>query len=419
MAFPTTPTNGQIATVNGITFSYDSATNSWTRVSSALTNIANIVITSNANVGNLNAINNVTGSTGNFSGNVFATGIVGTTYYGQVNLGTTSVNLNRASASQTLTGIGIDGTAATATAAVNSQLTANTSAGVAYIAFARQTAGNVPLNATTSLTFNPSTGNLTTYGMFTSTGVYWAGNGAAYSSGGGISYTASNTAPSSPTIGSVWYDTATDIIFQYINDGTNSIWVDTGSVSSNVANVIVANTVTANTLTTTRSLSVNSDNQTIAIANGGTNGVGNIGSSAVTFNTIFAKATSAQYADLAENYLADAIYSAGTVVVFGGSKEITISTVEHDFRVAGVVSTNPAYIMNSTIDGVPVALTGKVPCWVLGPVNKGDILVTSKISGAAEKLNMQKYIPGCVMGKSLEEIDSNELKLIEVVVGRF
>ena len=75
--------------------------------------------------------------------------------------------------------------------------------------------------------------------------------------------------------------------------------------------------------------------------------------------------------------------------------------------------------MNSSIEGLPVALTGKVPCQVLGPVNKGDLLVTSSIIGAAEKLNMSKYTPGCVIGKSLEEIKGNELKTIEVVVGRF
>lgn len=414
MAFPTTPINGQIATVNGITFIYDSSANSWTRVSSALYNIANIIIASNTNTGNLNATNNVTGSIGNFTGNVFAAGIAGTTYYGQVNLGTTSVDLNRASGSQILSGVGIDGTAATATNAINTQITANTNAGTAYVTFVDKTAGNAAQNATTSLTFNPSTGNLTTYGMFTTTGVYWAGNGASFSSGGGINFTASSTAPTSPTIGSQWYDTTSDILFQYINDGVNQVWVDIGSESSNVANALVANTITIQ-----RSLTINSANLTTAIVNGASAGVGNIGAVGAGFNTVFAKATAAQYADLAEKYTSDANYPAGTVVIFGGEKEITISTVDHDFRVAGVVSTNPAHIMNSIIDGLPIALTGKVPCQVLGPVNKGDVLVTSKISGAAEKLNIQKYTPGCVLGKSLEEIDSNELKVIEVVVGRF
>ena len=86
---------------------------------------------------------------------------------------------------------------------------------------------------------------------------------------------------------------------------------------------------------------------TPAILNAGANGVGNIGSSTTTFNTVFAKATTAQYADLAEKYIADAEYTPGTVLVFGGSGEVTISDVSHDTRVAGVVSTNPCHLMNA------------------------------------------------------------------------
>ena len=415
MAFPTTPTNGQIATVNGITFSYTSATNSWTRVSSALTNIANIVITSNANAGNINAINNVTGSTGNFSGNVFASGFVGTNY-GQINLGTTSVNLNRASASQTLTGIGIDGTATTATNAVNSELTANTSAGIAYITFADKTSGNAAQNATTSLTFNPSTGNLTTYGMFTSTGVYWAGNGAAYSSGGGINFTASSSAPSSPTVGSQWYDTSSDILFQYINDGTSSVWVDVSSAFS-YSNA----TVTGSTLSISGPGAIfgnlTLDNWLIPI---GGNVTQNIGTTTQWWGTFYGTSSQARYADLAENYSADAVYDPGTVVIFGGSEEITVTNISHDTRVAGVISTDPAYLMNAgNTEGLPVALTGRVPCLVRGPVNKGTVLVTSAQFGIAEALSTDHFQPGCVIGKSLEIIQDNSIKTIEIVVGRF
>ena len=80
------------------------------------------------------------------------------------------------------------------------------------------------------------------------------------------------------------------------------------------------------------------------IVNSNANGVGNIGSASVYYNTVFAKATSAQYADLAEKYVADAEYPAGTVVVFGGDKEVTVTSVDADHAVAGVVSTNPSYI---------------------------------------------------------------------------
>jgi hypothetical protein len=157
------------------------------------------------------------------------------------------------------------------------------------------------------------------------------------------------------------------------------------------------------------------------IQNGQGNGVGNIGSATTYFNTVFAKATSAQYADLAENYEADAEYAPGTVVVFGGAKEITISDKNHDTAVAGIISTNPSYLMNAGQTGkwvLPVALTGRVPCLVQGPVAKGTVLVTGDTPGTAMAIKTSKFKPGCVVGKSLENIKSNEVVTIEVAVGR-
>jgi hypothetical protein len=150
------------------------------------------------------------------------------------------------------------------------------------------------------------------------------------------------------------------------------------------------------------------------------NAVANIGSSTSSFNTIFAKATSAQYADLAEMYVADANYPAGTVVEFGGTHEITISSSSHSTAVAGIISTNPSYLMNSTQTGehvLPVALTGRVPCRVQGPVRKGDVLVASATPGVAQRIGMN-WQPGCVIGKSMEVIENTEIQTIEVAVGR-
>ncbi len=163
---------------------------------------------------------------------------------------------------------------------------------------------------------------------------------------------------------------------------------------------------------------INSGNNATAIVNSGTAGVGNIGASGAGFNTVFARATSAQYADLAEIYTSDREYVPGTVLIFGGEREVTVSTESHDPRVAGVVSTNPAYIMNNSCDGVEVALQGRVPTKVQGPVSKGDRLVTSSVQGAAERLDMTKYQPGCIIGKALEDIADDSIKTIEVVVGR-
>jgi hypothetical protein len=175
---------------------------------------------------------------------------------------------------------------------------------------------------------------------------------------------------------------------------------------------------TVGNVTVPGNITVNSDNNTVAIINGGTNGVGNIGASGATFNTVFAKATTAQYADLAEVYTSDQQYPAGTVVIFGGEAEVTQSCNSHDTRIAGVVSTDPAYLMNSTETGVPVALQGRVPCRVLGPVSQGDRVVSSHIPGVAQALDPQQYQPGCIIGKSLQAIDSTDISTIEVVVGR-
>jgi hypothetical protein len=166
---------------------------------------------------------------------------------------------------------------------------------------------------------------------------------------------------------------------------------------------------------------VNSRGNATAIVNGAANAVGNIGSSSTFFNRLFAQATTALYADLAEMYTTDAEYAPGTVLVFGGNQEVTISTVTHDNRVAGVVSTNPAHVMNSGLQGeftVAVALTGRVPVSVIGNISAGDRVVTSNRAGVAEALDMSRYQPGVIIGKALQGYSGNGVGVIEVVVGR-
>jgi len=133
----------------------------------------------------------------------------------------------------------------------------------------------------------------------------------------------------------------------------------------------------------------------------------NLGSSTYRYNTVYAAefsgvATSALYADLAEKYLADFNYEPGTVVIFGGEAEITVTSVEQDSRVAGVISTDPAYLMNSESSGLPVALRGKVPVNVIGPVNKGALLVTSTTPGYACAVPPNTpVVDGAIVAKSL------------------
>ena len=155
------------------------------------------------------------------------------------------------------------------------------------------------------------------------------------------------------------------------------------------------------------------------IINSNANGVGNIGSATGYFNTVFAKATSAQYADVAEYYLADADYPIGTVLIIGGDQEVTQSNMVGQTSIAGTVSENPGVLMNRGLTGehvAAVALLGRVPCRVIGPVNKGDLLMSSEISGVACK--MENYAPGCVIGKALENYPTETEGTIEIMVGR-
>lgn len=133
-------------------------------------------------------------------------------------------------------------------------------------------------------------------------------------------------------------------------------------------------------------------------------------------DTMYGIATSAQYADLAENYQADNFYEPGTVLEFGGQAEVTLAE-DGTRRVAGVVATNPAYLMNSKLQGnnvVAIALQGRVPCKVRGFIKKGDMLQAAG-GGYARVAHDPKI--GTIIGKALEDFDGIEGK-IEVAVGR-
>jgi len=126
----------------------------------------------------------------------------------------------------------------------------------------------------------------------------------------------------------------------------------------------------------------------------------------------------ATYADLAEYYEGDREYEVGTVLIFGGDKEVTTTSLHEDRRIAGVVSETAAYIMNTGCPGIKVcvALQGRVPVKVLGVVKKGDMLVASAKSGYAIASNDPKT--GAVIGKALANKDSNGDGIIEVAIGR-
>jgi hypothetical protein len=144
------------------------------------------------------------------------------------------------------------------------------------------------------------------------------------------------------------------------------------------------------------------------------------GSGNFAAGTISATATQAQYADLAENYVADADYEPGTVLILGGEHEVTTTDEAGSYKAVGVVSTDPAHLMNSTCEGehvVAVALRGRVPCKVIGNVNKGDVLVASDTPGYAMVGSMAHTLsPLQIVGRAItSKLDAGN-GVVEIIV---
>lgn len=310
------------------------------------------------------------------------------------------------------------------------------------------------------LTIDAVTGNITTSGTITTTGSgsISSANGFGglnpdkiYSGSSNVSVTGTNiygniagtnvinvSSTGLTIVGSLTVTGTTTAIQSTTLDVTDlNITVAKGSGSAAAANGagLTVEGANATILYTSATDSINFNKQVIGqfttsnlVATGGSlTGIGtltpsgnasvNLGSTSNWWGTLFGVSTQARYADLAENYQADAHYNPGTVLEFGGPEEVTIA-VEGTRRVAGVVSTNPAHVMNGGLTGPNVAtlaLTGRVPCNVIGPVAKGDLMVSAGFGYA--KANNDPAI-GQVIGKALADFTGAKGQ-IEVVVGRF
>ena len=259
-----------------------------------------------------------------------------------------------------------------------------------------------------SVTGNVTGGNLLTAGLISAVGSITTGGD--HSLVGNIVDT-----------GALWINTSSNGNITLNPNGTGQVNIPVVlSVTGNVTggNILTSGVMSSTGNATYGNLTVSTGTVTLGnIVNANGNAVGNIGSSSAYFNTIFGKATTAQYADLAELYSADVKYAPGTVLVFGGDTEVTISTTDADPRVAGVVSTNPAHLMNSKMaaeNTVALALQGRVPTLVTGNIRKGDMMVTAG-NGHARASNTPAM--GTVIGKALENFDGDS-GTIEIVVGR-
>jgi hypothetical protein len=156
-----------------------------------------------------------------------------------------------------------------------------------------------------------------------------------------------------------------------------------------------------------------------AIDKTGANAVGNIGSSLNYFNRVFATATTALYADVAERFAADEYLEPGTVVELGGTAEITRARAELTDSVFGVISTRAAYLMNGGAGEddthPPVAMTGRVPVLVTGSVRKGDRLVAAG-DGVARAAQPGEATAFNVIGRSLvDKLDADPGRIEAIV----
>jgi hypothetical protein len=156
-----------------------------------------------------------------------------------------------------------------------------------------------------------------------------------------------------------------------------------------------------------------------SITKTGANAVGNIGSSTNFFNRVFATATTALYADVAERFAADEVMEPGTVVELGGDAEITVVDQELSDRVFGVISTAPAFTMNGGAGDdtthPAVAMTGRVPVKVTGCVRKGDRLVSAG-NGMARAAAPSEVTAFNTIGRSLVDKLTDDVGMIEAIV---
>lgn len=283
--------------------------------------------------------------------------------------------------------------------------------------------------ASASVTGNITGANIVTAGLITATGTITGANitGSNINTTGLVTATGNITGGNIVTAGSI---TATGTItganISAANLLTTGLISATGRIITNGDISLTGNIVDSNALTILTSsngnITLSPDGSGVIVVNkdiinGQANGTGNIGSSTSYFDTVFAKATSAQYADLAEMYAGDADIPAGTVVEFGGANEVTECVTDMSTRVAGVVSTNPAHCMNTGIKAqhpVAVALTGRVPVRVTGPVQAGDMMVSAGQGQARAESNPRL---GSVLGKAVENWPGGD-GIIEVVIGR-
>lgn len=301
------------------------------------------------------------------------------------------------------------------------------------------TGGNLLTSGLVSATGNITGGNVSTAGLVTAVGNVRGGNVISVAAISGVSIVASgnvdsgnlrsaglvsvtgNISSAANIAGTFFIGNGSQLtglslgvsVTKFVNGTTEgNVGVTNGNINFNVggvSNVVVIDTSTvyANVVSVA------------SIAKTGTNAVGNIGSSSNYFNQVFAQATTALYADVAERFASDELLEPGTVVELGGAQEITRSLTALSEKVFGVISTRPAYTMNGGAgedDTHPkVAMTGRVPVKVTGYIRKGDRLVAAG-NGIARAAQPGEATAFNVIGRSLVDKTTPESGTIEAIV---
>lgn len=369
------------------------------------TGTLNVLNNSGLSVGATNAIS-MTQSTND---GLVRSSISGANLTIQSNVGGTIFNVASA--------LGANGTFAVANAAT---------VGTTLVAAGNITGGNVNTAGLVSATGNVRGGNIVSVASISGVSVTATGNvtGNNISATNGITAGTSISAAGNITAGTSGFfigngsqltGLSSAVSVTKIENGTSVVQI---GASGGNANVTIGGT--SNVVVFTTSTTFFAGNVSVpAIEKTGTNAVGNIGSASNYFNRVFATATTALYADVAERFEADEILKPGTVVELGGAKEITRARDDLTERVFGVISTRPAYTMNGGAgddDTHPaVAMTGRVPVQVVGVVRKGDRLVSAG-NGYARSAQPGEATAFNVIGRALVDKLHPESGTIEAIV---
>ena len=262
------------------------------------------------------------------------------------------------------------------------------------------------------------TGNITGGNVFFGTGIV---SGTGNITGGNVFFGSGRVSGVGNITGSYFFGNGSQLTglssavsVTKIENGTSE-----GNVTSSGGNIAFTVAGTANVMVLATTGAIVTGLSTPSIEHTGANAVGNIGSPSNYFNRLFATATTALYADVAERFAADEELAPGTVVELGGSAEITRSKQDLSENVFGVISTNAAYLMNGgageDTTHPPVAMTGRVPVQVIGVVRKGDRLVSAG-DGVARAAQPGEATAFNVIGRALVDKPTAGPGTIEAIV---